>query len=80
MVTEKMKQQVLLETAADTHALLEFCLAKYDLPVSALMALILGSGTMAVAIGMSREDLLEGVGHAWDFAERRAPKESDHVH
>lgn len=80
MVTEKQLQQMLLETTDNTRMLMDFCMSRFGLPVDGLLALILGSGSLAAALGMSREDLLEGVGRAWDFAQARLPKEADHVH
>ena len=80
MVTEKIKQQLLRETSDNAHALLTFCRDQYGMPVEALMALILGSGSLAVGIGMSREDLLEGVGKAWDFAQDARKEGNRHAH
>lgn len=80
MVTEKIKQQLLRETTDNTQVLLTFCRDQYGVPVEALMALILGSGSLAVGIGMSREDLLEGVGKAWDLAQDARKEGNRHAH
>lgn len=80
MVTEKMKQSLLRETTENTQVLLTFCRDQYGVPVEALMALILGSGSLAVGIGMSRDDLLEGVGKAWDFAQDARKEGNRHAH
>lgn len=80
MVTEEKLQQVLKQATKDTSELLTFCRDQYGMPVDALMALVLGSGSLAVAVGMSRDDLLEGVGKAWDFAQAARGEGSDHVH
>ena len=80
MVTEKIKQQLLRETSDNAHVLLTFCREQYGMPVEALMALILGSGSLAVGIGMSRDDLLEGVGKAWDFAQEARKEGHRHAH
>ena len=84
MTTEKLREQILTQTAQNTSLLLDFCRASYDRPVEALMALILGSGSLARHLGMSRQDLLEGVGKAWDCSSKAGIGESgkgaDHVH
>lgn len=78
MVTEKQLQQVWQQTTEDTSRLLDFCLSEYGKPVDALMAMILGAGSLAVHLGMSKAALLEGVGLAYDtHVDGEGP---DHVH
>lgn len=81
MVTEKELQRKVQEVPKNAKVLLDFCLLEYETPIEALMALILGSGTLAVAVGMDRADLLEGIGKAWDMSdERLSPRGGSHVH
>ena len=78
MVTEKQLQQALRQTTEDTSRLLDFCISEYGKPVDALMAMVLGAGSLAATLGMSKAALLEGVGLAYDtHVDGEGP---DHVH
>lgn len=79
MVTEKQAQQVWRESKEHTRDLIEFCRDRFEHPIDAVMALVLGSGILAAQLGVPKETLLEGVALAFD-TQRGGKEDADHVH